>query len=432
MRLLTFSLLLMALVATVGLGWLFDGAIEQYRLENNDDKQHKDINAVAVLEQLGSELTTTINQLPQPQQQQFVDAWPKQPYALTMINIERQPLPQPLLDQVKQGQPLLIESSNHLAFYYYLPGSNQLLTLKSPLLLISPAQDNQNYLFTLLFYTALLLLLLLWASPLIRRLVTLRRAAQHFGHGNLSQRISLSRFSYISDIEIEFNRMAGRIENLVDDVKLLSSAVSHDLRTPLARIRFGIDTLEEEDDPILRQRYQKRISDNVDEMAMLVDTLLRYARLDQTMLQIKRQSIDISALITHCIDMKQCEEVTIELTKDSQQHYVHGDKTYLIMMFNNLLQNAINYGKTSVRVTLLNESDQLKIIVEDDGLGIPEAQRDNMFKPFVRGSFSNNNHGHGMGLAIVKRILDWHEGTIHIEDSTALNGAKFVLTLPKR
>ena len=73
--------------------------------------------------------------------------------------------------------------------------------------------------------------------------------------------------------------MAQRIEGLVSDVKLLSNAVSHDLRTPLARIRFGIDTLQEEEDPKLRQIFQDKISDNVDEMSRLVETLLNYARL---------------------------------------------------------------------------------------------------------------------------------------------------------
>jgi signal transduction histidine kinase len=72
--------------------------------------------------------------------------------------------------------------------------------------------------------------------------------------------VSLGRVSYIRDIENEFNAMAQRIENQIEDIKLLSSAVSHDLRTPLARIRFGLDTLQEEEDPVLRRKFEKKLA----------------------------------------------------------------------------------------------------------------------------------------------------------------------------
>ena len=181
----------------------------------------------------------------------------------------------------------MLESNDHLALYNFLPSTGNLLILKSPLLFIVPSQTTKNYIFTLLFYATLLVVFALWTYPLARRLSALRLTAIAFGDGKLQRRVKLSPFSYISNIEVEFNRMAQRIENLLSDVKLLSSAVSHDLRTPLARIRFGIDTLQEEDDPQLRQRYQQKISANVDEMTSLVDTLLRYARLDQKMLMLK-------------------------------------------------------------------------------------------------------------------------------------------------
>lgn len=427
MRLLTTSLLIMVLIATVGLGWLFDSLVKQYNAG-----EQKDVNAVAVLEQLGSDLASTLNTLSIEQQLHFIEQWPNSSYSLDIINIKAQPLPVQLLTQVKQGTPLLLESSDTLALYYFLPESNQLLMLKSPLLLIDPSKESKNYIFTLLFYTALLIVFALWTYPLVRRLAALRQTAITFGEGNLQQRVKLNSLSYINSIEIEFNRMAQRIENLVSDVKLLSSAVSHDLRTPLARIRFGIDTLQEEDDPQLRQRYQQKIGDNVDEMTALVDTLLRYARLDQKMLELKRLPVDLAKLIQDSINAKNDASVSINFEITSLNHTVIGDEAYLSMVINNLLQNAINYGEKQVNVSLTSTTDHaIKIVVEDDGAGIPTDQYQKIFQPFVRANAHNTVKGHGIGLAIVKRIVDWHQGSVTIEQSSHLGGARFVVTLAR-
>ena len=414
----------MVLIATVGLGWLFDSLVKQY-----NPSEQRDVNGVAVLEQLGKDLATTLNALPNDQQQQFITQWPTDSYLLEIIAIKAQPLPAQLLNQVKQGTPLLLESNDHLALYYFLPSTNNLLILKSPLLLIVPSQNTKNYIFTLLFYAALLVVFALWTYPLVRRLSALRLAAIAFGDGELQRRVKLSPFSYISNIEVEFNRMAQRIENLLSDVKLLSSAVSHDLRTPLARIRFGIDTLQEEDDPQLRQRYQQKISANVDEMTSLVDTLLRYARLDQKMLTLKQQPVNIATLVQDSIAAHSDSIVAINLELISDDHWVIGDRAYLSMMVNNLIQNAVNYATAQVNVTLTSRANQLVICFEDDGDGVAQEHQQKIFQPFVRANPQDNIKGHGMGLAIVKRILDWHQGTITIEQASNLGGAKFVVCL---
>jgi two-component system OmpR family sensor kinase len=252
------------------------------------------------------------------------------------------------------------------------------------------------------------------------RLIKLRNTAKSFGEGKFSQRLKISSISYIRDIEIEFNHMAQRIENLIADVKLLSSAVSHDLRTPLARIRFGIDTLQEEDDPILRRRFEEKISNNVDEMTSLVETLLRYARLDQMMLDIKKDKVELSQLIANFEFISPADEVIVK-----------GDKSYISMLINNLLQNAIVYGNGQVKVKLSAQQNNVNIIIEDKGAGIAKEQREDILKNLVLGDAKHKTiKGHGIGLAIVKRIVDWHQGSINISDSSELSGAKFSITLP--
>jgi len=431
MRILTYSLVLVVLIATVGLGWLFDAIYEQY----SSDEPTYVITKVDIIEQFGLSLANTLNNI--DNKQNFIEQWSgKQSYLLTLLNIEDSALPRNLRQKVKSGQVLLLETNDNLVFHYYLNNSNELLILKSPRLNEKPNNIYLNYLFTFLFYFTVILLLLFWVYPLIRQLQALSQSAKSFGEGKLQQRLALSSISYIRDIEIEFNHMAQRLENLVADVKLLSSAVSHDLRTPLARIRFGIDTLAEEEDPILRRRFEKRIGDNIDEMTSLVETLLNYARLDQAMLDIKKEPINMIALVELCISNKEINEVNIEFIKPRNEENISADSRYITILINNILQNAINYSHGQVTIELINQPQSIMIAIADNGDGIDDKFKVDIFKPFVRGEAKSNHQnsqikGHGVGLAIVKRIVDWHQGHIDIQRSTSLLGAQFNITLPK-
>ncbi|TQV89381.1 sensor histidine kinase [Aliikangiella coralliicola] len=431
MRTLTFSLLLVVIVATFGLGWLFDRAYEQYiemSADNTADVKSTDV--VSSLQNIGIGLATTLSRI--EDRTAFLESWPtNSQFTLSLESLTDFPMPQALLDKLKSGEPLLLETKSHLAFHFYLANSQELLVLKSPLLDAKQAVIKQNYVFTILFYAALILLFLLWSFPLVRQLLALRKSAKLFGDGELNHRISLGRISYIRDIEVEFNHMAQRIENLVADVKLLSNAVSHDLRTPLAKIRFGIDTLQEEEEPETRRRFEQKISDNVDEMTSLVETLLSYARLDQAMLEVKKDQVELSQLIEKCIASQTTDSVELEMVKTGKAYLVKGDSAYLMIMVNNLLQNAIHYGGGRVLIQLYDEADYVQVCISDNGDGISPEHYENILKPFVRGKEHKIQKGYGMGLAIVKRILDWHQGTIQIDKSPELSGAKFSITLPR-
>lgn len=427
MRSLTLSLLLMVLIATIGLGWMFDRLYGQYTQHSTAEKNP----AQSSLEQFGQELAINLDGL--DDRLAFVQDWPVDgAYSLNIVAMDEMPMPTALLEQLKGGKPLLLSTSSQLAYHYYLPSAQQLLILRSPL--PDAGQDNPslNLIFTLLFYLALILLFLIWITPLVRRLLSLRHTAKAFGEGDLSRRINVGSISYIRDVEMEFNHMAQRIENLVSDVKLLSGAVSHDLRTPLARIRFGIDTLQEEDDPVLRRRFEEKISDNVDEMTSLVETLLDYARLDQAMINVEKKDVDLAALVSRSIQNKETPDVAIEyLAPDSDCHLL-GDRAYLSMAVNNLLQNAIQYCKSRICISLTEDENTITLTIADDGPGIPDTLGEQVFQPFVRGEPTRNKvKGHGIGLAIVKRIVDWHQGTVHVDNGVSLPGARFDICLPK-
>jgi len=435
MRNLTLSLLAVVLIATIGLGWMFDGIYNQYLNKNFAQEQQgfstQQQDSISILEQVGTHLAVTLSVL--DNRKEFVDKWPSEGgLSLTIEPLASFPLPQTLLNDLTAGQPLLLETDDSIAMHFYLAFTDELLVLTTPPPTVSQSNSLLPILLTSLFYLAVLLLMLLWLYPLVKRLMTLRQTAKSFGEGNLNQRINVGTISYIRDLELEFNRMAQRIDDLVTDIKLLSSAVSHDLRTPLARIRFGIDTIAEEDDPVLRKKFEQRISDNVDEMVELVESLLSYARLDQTLITLDKAQVDFLALIDTCIKNKSQDDIELVLHVPQQQILVDGDLSYLMILMSNLLQNAYQYCHSIIHVSVVEQESSITLMVSDDGQGIPVEQREKILKPFIRGeSREHKVKGYGMGLAIVKRIVEWHHGNINIDNSPSLSGAQFSVTLPK-
>ncbi|MBU2892340.1 GHKL domain-containing protein [Colwellia sp. D2M02] len=430
---LALSLLSVVLIATIGLGWMFDSIYNQYQASfttiSSSDKTQP-IDNISTIERLGENLAITVNQL--TDKATFIQKWPKKNgFTLSLLPLKALPLPEVLLSELKAGQPLLLETDEYIALHFYLSSSNELLVLKTIPMAEPKNSTYISILLTSLFYLAVLLLMFLWLYPLAKRLFYLRQAAKSFGEGDLTQRINVGSVSYIRDLELEFNRMAQRIEDLVADIKLLSGAVSHDLRTPLARIRFGIDTIAEEDDPILRRRFEQRISDNVDEMVDLVETLLNYARLDQTLLTLDKTQIDFSALVARCISNKSQDNVRLHYQPPTTPIMVYGDLSYLMILVANLLQNAYQHCQGKIDVTIKESNTHVELTITDDGSGIAPEQREQILKPFIRGESSKKVKGYGMGLAIVKRIVQWHQGSLIIDNSTVLHGAQFTVTLPR-
>ncbi|MBU2880429.1 GHKL domain-containing protein [Psychrosphaera sp. B3R10] len=430
MRILIVSLITSVFVATVSLGWLFDYLYNQYV----QDDTKTPVSSITAIEQFGSDLQSMLINGQHSQQAlvSLISQWPDTGnYKLSLMPIHSLSLPKKLRQQLIAGEPLTLASEDDIAIYYYLTNNQQLLVLTSPLMNQQTPTSLNRYVFTGLFYLCLLLLMLLWLYPLINRLLALRQMAKAFGQGKLEQRVNVGSISYIRDLEIEFNHMAQRISDLVGDVKLLSSAVSHDLRTPLATIRFGMDTLQEEDDPELRKKFEQRISDNVDEMIELVEILLNYARLDQSLVTVDKATIKLTPVLEQIINNQHNPQIQFFLKHPHNNDItVYADNKYLSMLLKNLIKNATQHCQKKVTITIEDSAEQVLIVVSDDGAGIEESQREQIIKPFVRGKAEHK--GYGIGLAIVQRILHWHNGTLTIGNDDELGGAKFSVTLPKQ
>lgn len=344
---------------------------------------------------------------------------------LVVMGRDELSLPADLQQQLDSGQVLTLESEAGVVLYYFLRESNQVLAINWPASLHT--RTGLRLLLTVIFYLAIVGFILLWLSPLVRRLQSLAVVAKKFGEGDLQSRISTHPRSNLHDIEVEFNRMAQRIQDLLDDNRMLTSAVSHDLRTPLSRLRFGVDALAEQTTDPLQNDYLDRLSTDLSAMEQLVEVLLEFARLEQRLNDIPLRSVQLAPVLMQITErVGQSSDCEIELLMPSTDVHVLGDERYINMLVNNLLQNAIRFARQAVRVSVVQSNQTLCVYVEDDGPGLQSTDRDRLLKPFERGSDSVNKvskPNYGLGLAIVQRIADWHGGQVQLGDSESLGGA---------
>jgi signal transduction histidine kinase len=418
---LTLSLLLVILLAVLGLGAVLDNFFNQYQTNPNNESDE-----LSVYRQLGKSLAATLDRQEKPQQ--FIDSWQQEAdISVTLVHLEDFFLPDSLKDTFHDGEPVEFETDENISIHFIVPSHKKVL-----IFIISPIVEESNHsllklLFTAVFYLGILMVVLIWLYPLIKQLRQLRQTTKSFGEGHLHQRININSTSYIASIENEFNGMADQIETLISDNKLLSDAVAHDLRTPLARLRFGIEMLQEADKPETREKYQNRLCRDIDEMEKLINVLLNYARMEQSMMAVERQSINLNELISQCVGAVTDGKKNINWHEQGDA-MINGNANYLSMLINNLLGNALQYAKNEITMTVVKSDSTLQFIISDDGPGIAKEKRSELLKPFIRGELYHENSGYGMGLAIVSRIAKLHNATLTISDSAELGGAEFCLT----
>ncbi|MYM35056.1 hypothetical protein GTP38_11990 [Duganella sp. FT94W] len=260
-----------------------------------------------------------------------------------------------------------------------------------------------------------------WSRRHWRDLQALSKMADDFGHGNLSARADVARGASIAPL-------AGRIAALLEARKHLLHAVSHELRTPIARLEFGMELLRERhagDDEALQRRLQAMLAD-VEELKALVEELLSLNQLDHAE-AMPRQAFAPTPLLRACTPPQGAHEFNASIADDLGE--LHGDARLLARAINNLLGNAAKYAQSRITLTA-TRGEQLHIVVEDDGPGIPADARAQVFEPFYRLTRQADHAagGYGLGLAIAARAIRLHGGDILI-DASPLGGARFTVSI---
>jgi two-component system, OmpR family, sensor kinase len=257
---------------------------------------------------------------------------------------------------------------------------------------------------------------------LTRRLDDLRTGVERWGEGDLSARINESGSDELAFLAQRFNHAAQRVESLLRSHKSLLANASHELRSPLARIRMGLELMEP------AAGFREEIERNIAELDQLIDEILLASRLDAKETGIGTiEQVDLTGLVA-----EECARAGAELvpTQDGRALVVEGVPRLLRRAVRNLLENASRYSNGPVRVEVAREGVNAAVRVRDQGPGVPPAERERIFEPFYRLAGASERHGGvGLGLALVRSIAQRHHGSAQCEDQPG-GGACFVVRVP--
>ncbi|MDT3721256.1 ATP-binding protein [Pseudomonas oryzihabitans] len=282
---------------------------------------------------------------------------------------------------------------------------------------------------------ALLICLYVWLRPHWRDLERLRRTAARLGKGHLGERTAISPRSDIGEVARAFDDMAQELEALIVQQRDLLNAVSHELRTPLSRLEFGLALLQADPLPAATHRQLEQLVRHVRELDALVNELLSFARLQSSQQPPERLSLELEAFLDSVLadfaeeQERRGVEVHLELAAAPARAELAPRLTARALQ--NLVGNAMRYCQQQVWVTVRREGEELLIAVEDDGEGIPEAERERVFEPFYRLDRSRDRAtgGFGLGLAISRRAIENQGGRLGLT-SGMRGGALFEIRLP--
>ena len=250
-----------------------------------------------------------------------------------------------------------------------------------------------------------------------RPITNLAKASARFGRGENVDEFRPSGALEIRQAGYEFERMRKRIIRHLNQRSEMLSGISHDLRTPLTRIKLQITFIKD-------QNIAKKLSSDVQEMEKMLNEYLQFANSRSVE---KTETINITELVEETLKKYDNQNITAELSKGI---YINGRKNLIQRCLNNLIDNAIKYA-TKLHVQLNKSENNIIIMLDDDGPGIPEDEYNNVFKPFykINKSRGDSKSSVGLGLSIASDVIRSHGGNIKLEKSPE-NGLRIKIFFP--
>ncbi len=272
-----------------------------------------------------------------------------------------------------------------------------------------------------------------WIRPVWRDLEALRQTARDLGDGNFDARSPAARSQLFAPLADTLNRMADRIQQLIATHRELSSGISHELRTPIARLRFALEMLTETDERSERERLWVMMEADLDELDNLIDSSLTYARFEREAPAPHYSQVALAQWLTSEVEgirlLGRQLDIEVDIHQLPEGFMVDLDRKAMPYALRNLVRNAIKYAKHRIVISAESVGGRALIHVDDDGIGIPPEDREKVFSAFTRLDRSRDRAtgGYGLGLAIARRVLELHGGTAQAEASP-LGGARFTLS----
>ncbi|MAH89652.1 MAG: two-component sensor histidine kinase [Candidatus Pelagibacter sp.] len=263
----------------------------------------------------------------------------------------------------------------------------------------------------------LILIAILFLKNQTRPITNLAKAAQRFGKGDYINEFRPSGAREIRNAAYEFDRMAKRINRHLNQRSEMLSGISHDLRTPLTRLKLQLAMVN-------NKEITNNMSKDIDEMESMLNDYLQFAK---TQAKENTEKIFLKEIFQIIENKIKNSNLEIKITNETS---FHGRKNALQRCFTNIINNGLIYGK-KVKATVQKSSNRVVILFDDDGPGIPTEHHRNVFKPFFRldKSRSLNKSGVGLGLAIVEDIVHSHGGNVQLSKSD-MGGLQVKISLP--
>jgi len=257
-----------------------------------------------------------------------------------------------------------------------------------------------------------------------RRIELLSEGARRWGEGDLGHRVPVKGKDEIAALATRFNQTAAAIESLLAQERQMLASASHELRSPLARVRMALELLAEDADPGRRNELSRRASEDIAELDALVEELLLAARTQPGVPRRPLTEVDLLSLVK-----TEMGEAAVEVRGESLS--LMCEPAMIKRLLRNLLTNARLHGGGAIAVEVKRDGAQALLAVEDDGPGVPEAERERIFAPFYRapGPRPPGDTGLGLGLALVRQVARYHGGEVHYL-AREPRGSRFEVRLP--
>ncbi|MFK7928637.1 MAG: ATP-binding protein, partial [Myxococcota bacterium] len=269
------------------------------------------------------------------------------------------------------------------------------------------------------------------AAPLVSRLRRLTTASQEVAGGNLGVRVRDKSNDAIGKLAQQFDKMTATLQRQHEEQASFLQGVTHELATPLARLEFALELLEQAPDDDSRANRTDALRRELGELGALADEILEWSCQSPDAV-VEPEPIDLVDVVRDLIERTPTNGTHIALNAPESES-VAGELRSVQRALDNVLRNALSYADSRVLVRVKATAEHVEVWFEDDGPGVPETHRTRIFDPFTRADSSRDRRtgGAGLGLSIVRRIVERHGGEASAHRSGTLGGAAILIRLPR-
>ncbi|MCV6610195.1 MAG: ATP-binding protein [Amphritea sp.] len=297
-------------------------------------------------------------------------------------------------------------------------------------------EDNLDVLFLMAILVILVIgiaLVVFWVSRGIERPVRqLVKVAIAYGKTDFSMRADESALQPIGSLACSLNQMSDQLQSSLDDQRAITHAIAHELRTPLTRMRLALGMIDTRNLDEQSCALTKDIDNYISEMTVMTSSVLTFGKVSGATPLPPFPPFSADDFVSFRVKLL-CNDSSIEVIKQLKSETVLCvSEIYWQLVVDNLIKNALNYADSQICISSMRNGSDYQLIIDDDGPGIPPAERNRIFLPFSRLDESSNLYtdGFGLGLAIVKSVVKRCSGRVWVEGSP-LGGARFIVQLPE-